>query len=79
MACGCPVIAAASGAVPEVCGEAALWFDPDGERQLTSALGRLLEEEGLFGSLRARGLERAAHYTWRAAAERLLALLPVER
>jgi glycosyltransferase involved in cell wall biosynthesis len=79
MACGCPVVAAASGAVPEVCGDAALWFDHEGKRRLPAMLGRLLEEEGLYETLRARGLERAARYTWRGAAERLLALLPEER
>jgi glycosyltransferase involved in cell wall biosynthesis len=79
MACGCPVIAAAAGAVPEVCGEAALWFDHDDKRRLPSVLARLLEEEGLYDTLRARGLERAARYTWRGAAERLLELLPEER
>jgi glycosyltransferase involved in cell wall biosynthesis len=79
MACGCPVIAAASGAVPEVCGDAALWFDHEGKRSLPGMLTRLLEEEGLYETLRARGLERAARYTWRGAAERLLALLPEER
>ena len=42
-------------------------------------LTRLLEEEGLYDTLRARGLERAARYTWRGAAERLLDLLPEER
>lgn len=79
MACGCPVIAAAAGAVPEVCGEAALWFDHDGPRRLPAMLTRLLEEDGLFDRLRAEGLARAARFTWRAAAERLLALLPEER
>ncbi|TDH64011.1 glycosyltransferase family 1 protein [Dankookia rubra] len=79
MACGCPVIAAAAGAVPEVCGEAALWFDTDGPRRLPDMLARLLEEEGLYDTLRARGLDRAARYTWRGAAERLLELLPEER
>ncbi|MFC7474827.1 glycosyltransferase family 4 protein [Dankookia sp. GCM10030260] len=79
MACGCPVIAAAAGAVPEVCGEAALWFDHDGQRRLPTMLARLLEEEGLYDTLRARGLRQAARYTWRGAAERLLDLLPEER
>ena len=37
-------------------------------------LTRLLEEPGLYETLRARGLERAARYTWRGAAERLLAV-----
>ncbi len=77
MACGCPVLAAASGAVPEVCGDAALWFDADGgPRRPAGALERLLREQGLAEDLRRRGLARAAAFSWRAAAERLLALLP---
>ena len=77
MACGCPVLAAAAGAVPEVCGDAALWFDADGgPRRPAAALERLLREQGLAGDLRRRGLARAAGFSWRAAAERLLALLP---
>jgi glycosyltransferase involved in cell wall biosynthesis len=76
MACGCPVVAAHAAAVPEVCGDAALWFDNDGPRRLPDALGRLLEEAGLRERLRAAGLARAAGLSWRAAAERLVALLP---
>jgi glycosyltransferase involved in cell wall biosynthesis len=79
MACGCPVLAAASGAVPEVCGDAALWFDSadgGGARSPAEALERLLREQDLAEELRRRGLERAARFSWRAAAERLLALLP---
>jgi len=77
MACGCPVLAAASGAVTEVCGDAALWFDPaGGQRRPADALERLLREQGLADELRRRGRARAAAFSWRAAAERLLALLP---
>ena len=57
MACGCPVIAADAAAVPEVCGDAALWFDNDGPRRLPDALARLLDEPGLDETLRARGLQ----------------------
>ena len=78
MACGCPVLAAASGAVPEVCGDAALWFDAAGRGPCrpAEALESLLREQGLAEDLRRRGLARAAAFSWRAAAERLLALLP---
>lgn len=75
MACGCPVIAAGSGAVPEVCGDAALFFDAAAPQTLTDALRRLLEQEGLAGELRRRGQARAAGYTWRRAAEELLRLV----
>lgn len=78
MACGCPVLAAAAGAVPEVCGDAALWFDAaGGQPRPADALRRLLQEPGLARDLRRRGLERAATFSWNIAAERLLALLPI--
>ncbi|NKC32148.1 glycosyltransferase family 4 protein [Falsiroseomonas selenitidurans] len=75
MWCGCPVLAAAAGAVPEVCGEAALWFDAEGPRTPAAALTRLLDEPLLAGQLRQAGRARAAQFSWPAAAERLLALL----
>ncbi len=76
MATGCPVVAARSGAVPEVCGDAALWFDATGPNTPAAALARLLDEPGLRETLREAGLARAARFTWRAAALRLLDLLP---
>jgi glycosyltransferase involved in cell wall biosynthesis len=75
MACGCPVVAAAAGAVPEVCGDAALWFDAAAPHTLVEALRRLLEEDGLAEALRRRGLARAGAYSWRRAAEELLRLV----
>jgi glycosyltransferase involved in cell wall biosynthesis len=58
--------------VPEVCGEAALWFDPAAPASLPAALARLLDEPGLADALRAAGQARAATFTWAAAARRLL-------
>jgi glycosyltransferase involved in cell wall biosynthesis len=76
LCCGCPVVAARSGAVPEVCGEAAaLWFDADGPRRPAQAIARLIEEPGLRGGLVAAGRARAARFSWRAAALRLLELV----
>jgi glycosyltransferase involved in cell wall biosynthesis len=76
MACGCPVLAARAGAVPETAGDAALLFDPDRPASLVESLSRLLDDPGLAAELRARGLARAARYTWRAAAEALRGTLP---
>lgn len=75
MTCGCPVVAARAGAVPEVCGDAALWFDPAAPATLAAALARLATEDGLAASLRAAGLARAAQFTWERAARELLAQL----
>lgn len=72
MWCGCPVLAARAGAVPEVCGDAALWFDEAGP---AAAVQRLLDEPGLADSLREAGRVRAQLYSWDAAAARLLELI----
>jgi glycosyltransferase involved in cell wall biosynthesis len=75
MWCGCPVLAARAGAVPEVCGDAALWFDAEGPATPAAALLRLLEDHSLADGLRAAGRARAQMYSWDAAAARLLEIL----
>jgi glycosyltransferase involved in cell wall biosynthesis len=79
MTAGCPVVASRAGAVPEVCGDAALWFDPAAPESLAAALARLIDEPGLATALREAGRARAARFTWRAAAERLLEAVLEER
>lgn len=75
MVCGCPVIAAHAGAVPEVCGEAALWFDPAQPASLQDAIARLVEEDGLRDGMIRAGRDRAKDFTWERAARRLLDLI----
>jgi glycosyltransferase involved in cell wall biosynthesis len=75
MWCGCPVLASRAGAVPEVCADAALWFDAEGPATPVAALRRLLDEPGLGDALRAAGQARARLYSWDAAAARLLEIL----
>jgi glycosyltransferase involved in cell wall biosynthesis len=75
MWCGCPVLAADAGAVPEVCGDAALWFDAEGPRSPAAAIARLLDEPGLAAHLAEAGRARARAYSWPAAAARLLELV----
>ena len=71
MACGCPVIASRGGAVEEVCGDSALYFDTDVPQSITLAVERLLDEPGLAEDLRARGAQRAGSLSWMASARKL--------
>ena len=68
MACGCPVLASRGGAVEEICGEDALYFDCSDRRSIITAVERLLDEKGLADALRARGRVRAASLSWDASA-----------
>jgi len=66
MACGTPVAAARAGSIPEVCGDAAVLFDPRDPRAIVSGVEEALARSEELG---AAGLERAATFTWERAAE----------
>ncbi len=75
MAAGCPTVVARSASLPEVCGDAALYFDPSRADQLASALTRLLSDEGLRGELGRRGRQQAAKFSWDRCSEQTLAVI----
>lgn len=74
MACGTPVIVSNVSSLPEVVGDAAILIDPEHDEEITVALWRILSDDGLFESLRAKGLQRAAAFSWRRAAEQTMAV-----
>ena len=75
MACGCPTIVARTSALPEACGDATLYCDPYDVGEMAAHLRALRDDAGLRERLRAAGRERAHKFTWRAAAQRILAVL----
>lgn len=72
MACGAPVVAAAAAALPETCGDAALLVDPRDQGAIAEAVLAAIGDE----DLRARGLRRAAEFSWERTVRELAALLP---
>ena len=71
MACGTPVIASRSGALPEVVRDAGMLFDPTSADQLAELLDSCLSNESLRQSLIERGFERIKTFSWPHAAEKL--------
>ncbi|MBI1747150.1 MAG: glycosyltransferase family 4 protein [Acidobacteria bacterium] len=71
MACGAPVAVSASGALPEVVGDAGLLFDPSHNGELHDALSFVLLDQGLQSKMRAKSLQRAAQFSWRQAAQEM--------
>jgi glycosyltransferase involved in cell wall biosynthesis len=72
MALGCPVISSSAPAMPEVLGDAALYFDPRSESELAERLESVWTDEALRENLRALGRERGKTYSWRRTAEQTL-------
>jgi glycosyltransferase involved in cell wall biosynthesis len=65
MACGCPVACSNAAALPEVVGDAARLFDPRDPAAIADALRDVLDAPEEW---RARGLARAAGFSWQATA-----------
>lgn len=72
MFCGCPVIATTGGAVPEVCGEAALSLPPSDASAWAAAMDRISTDDGLRRNLAEAGAARVARFTWENAAKTLM-------
>ena len=71
MACGAPVVASNTTSIPEVVGDAGLLCDPRSPGELSAVLRRVLDDPKLAADLRARGLARAATFTWDRASRGL--------
>ena len=69
MSHGTPMACSAAGALPELCGEAALLFDPYSVDSILDTVDRILRDPGLRQSLGAAGIVRAREFTWTRSAE----------
>lgn len=72
MSLDCPVVASNAASIPEVCGDAAVYFDPTSITDMAAAIARVVDDAGLRADLRHRGAQRFAIFTWDAAAQQLL-------
>ncbi len=75
MHCGCPVVAARAGAMPEVLGDAAVLVAADQPGEYREAIAAFLGDSARAQDYRQRGFARAATLTWDRAGERLHALV----
>jgi len=75
MAFGVPALAARSSSLPEIGGDAALYFEPHDVDELTAQLRRVTQDTRLREQLIVRGYEQAAAFRWDACAEKTLAVL----
>jgi glycosyltransferase involved in cell wall biosynthesis len=74
MACGAPVIAADRPVTHEVAGDAAVTFDGADSSALAATIERVIADSSERSTLLARGMARAAEFSWDAAALRTLSI-----
>jgi glycosyltransferase involved in cell wall biosynthesis len=74
---GVPAIAARSSSLPEIGGEAALYFEPRDAAGLEAQLRRVLADPALRQEMIARGRRQAAEYRWDRAAQKTLEVFKI--
>lgn len=75
MSLGCPAIVSTSASLPEVCGDAALFCDPDDAETMANHIRSLSDNPELRKQLIAAGHAQAARFTWDKAAADVEAVL----
>ncbi len=66
MSCGCPTAVAKKASIPEVCGEASLYFDPENIEEMAQTIQRALQQRD---PLIQKGFQRASLFSWEKCAE----------
>jgi glycosyltransferase involved in cell wall biosynthesis len=73
MACGTPVLSSRAGSLPEVVGEAGIYFDPTDVDSIAGAIRLFLAAPAFRDELARLAQKRSALFTWEESARRLLA------
>ncbi|ESZ41079.1 glycosyltransferase family 4 protein [Mesorhizobium sp. RSR565B] len=75
MASGCPVIASTSPCLPEICGDSALYADPDDVQSWIENVRQLAVDPDMRKRMVGKGHTRASSYSWRWIAWKYLELM----
>ena len=73
MATGTPALLAQATSLPEVGGDAAMYFSPGDSRDLADQLRVLVENKDLRAQLATQGIHHAAGFTWASTAQQMAA------
>lgn len=72
MRAGCPVISSHAAALPEVAGDAALYFDPYDVLDIAKVIKHFLSNPGLRNDMRKKGYKQVERFTWSITAQQTL-------
>jgi len=74
MACGTPVIAAGTSAVPEVAGTAARLFDPQDLTALVEHMAIVIDNPRTAATMRENGFDQSKNFSWQQAGRAMVAV-----
>lgn len=62
--CGCPVIAANTSSLPEICGDSVLYCNPYSVDDIAAQMECIIQQKDLYNELVKRGFENVARFSW---------------
>lgn len=74
MACGCPTVVSKAASLPQVCGEASLYFDPAKDQEIEAAVLSVIRNLELRNQLVSLGFQRIQQFNWEKTAERYMGI-----
>ncbi|MFN3604859.1 MAG: glycosyltransferase family 4 protein [Leptonema sp. (in: bacteria)] len=72
MACGTPTISSRATSLPEIAGDATLYFDPYSIKEIQNAIVKILENSKLRNELIKKGKERVKLFSWNESIKQLI-------
>ena len=69
-ASGCPVICSKTSSLPEVAGDAVVYFDPTDKLSMLNSIKKVIYDDELRKQLMDKGIERVKEFTWKKTAEK---------
>lgn len=72
MSLGCPVVSSNRASLPEVGGDACLYFDPLSIEDMSKQITRVISDPNIRKHLSEKGIDRSKEFSWRRMAEQTL-------
>lgn len=69
MACGCPVVTSNRTSMPEICGKAAIYFNPEDPKEIAKKINQVLNNKALQIKLSKSGIKQSKKFNWKNAAK----------
>lgn len=69
-ACRCPLICSKTSSLPEVAGDAAIYFDPTDKLSMLNSIQKVIYNDELKKQLINKGIERVKEFTWKKTADK---------
>ena len=74
MSCGVPVICSNASAIPEVNGDAAIYFDPLDTNDIADKISYTISNKELCSTLINKGYERVRYFSWEKTAKKTISI-----